>query len=184
MAVNEDVEVEPGLDLAVDEEVDADLLELLRLMPPVFRALKRQGPSGDESGPPAALRTLLEAGALAPRHLPVIVVLSLQGSMTVSELARRIGLGVAATSLMVGDLAKAGVVERQVDEQDRRRTLVSIGADLEAECVALARGRLAPVRRALQRMGPETRGHFIAGWRALAAETVGLEDGAAEDAES
>lgn len=174
MAVNEDVEVEPGLDLAVDEEVDADLLELLQLMPPVFRALKRQGPSG-ESGPPAALRRLLEAGALAPRHLPVIVVLSLQGSMTVSELARRIGLGVAATSLMVGDLAKAGVVERQVDENDRRRTLVSIGTDLEADCVALAQGRLAPVRRALQRMGPETRAHFIAGWRALAAETVGLE---------
>jgi DNA-binding MarR family transcriptional regulator len=151
--------------------VDADLLELLRIMPPVIRALKRQH-AEDGGGPPETVRALLSAGALGPRHLPVIVVLSLQGTMAVSELARRVGLGVAATSLMVGELARAGVVERHVDEQDRRRTMVSISEGLRDECERMAAERLAPVRRALERMGPETRSHFLAGWRVLAAQTV------------
>lgn len=154
--------------------VDADLLELLSIMPPVIRAMKRPHAAG-EGAQPAAVQALLDAGALAPRHLPVIVVLSMQGAMAVSELAQRIGLGVASASVMIGELAKAGVVGRQVDERDRRRTIVSISEPLRADCERLAQERLAPLRRALERMGPETRAHFIAGWRALAAETVGEE---------
>lgn len=162
-------------ELETDRGADADLLELLQIMPPVIRAMKRQRPE-EESEPPAAMRALLNAGALGPRHLPVIVALSLQGTMTVSELARRIGLGVAATSLMVGELAKAGVVERHVDESDRRRTIVGIAEGLRDDCERLARERLAPLRKALEVMGPETRSHFLAGWRVLAAQTVGGEE--------
>ena len=146
---------------------ETDLLELLQIMPPVIRAMKRQRPEEEESEPPAAVRALLNAGALGPRHLPVILALSLQGTMTVSELARRIGLGVAATSLMVGELAKAGVVERHVDERDRRRTIVGIAEGLRDDCERLARERLAPLRKALEAMGPETRSHFLAGWRVV-----------------
>lgn len=170
MAVTGDLE--SGAEVGVDAGVDADLLELLRIMPRVIRAMKRQRP-GEESEPPPAVRALLSAGALGPRHLPVIVVLSMQGTMAVSELAQRIGLGVAATSLMVGELAKAGIVERHVDERDRRRTIVSIGEDLRKDCERMARERLEPLRRALEVMGPETRTHFLAGWRVLAAQTVG-----------
>jgi DNA-binding MarR family transcriptional regulator len=155
--------------------VDAALLELLSIMPPVIRALKRQR-GGDEPGPPAAVKALLGAGTLGPRHLPVIVVLALQGTMTVSELARRIGLGVAATSLMVGELHRAGIVDRRADESDRRRTIVSISEDLREECERMARERLEPLRRALERMGPEVRTGFLAGWRMLAAEAVGQEE--------
>ncbi|HEY1689139.1 MAG TPA: MarR family transcriptional regulator [Solirubrobacteraceae bacterium] len=152
--------------------VDGQLLELVRLMPGVVRALKRQAAASRPAGADA-LRELLASGSLGPRHLPVIVVLSLDGSTTVSELAHRIGLGVAATSLMVGELAKAGIVERAIDERDRRRTLVSINASLREDCERFAKERLAPLRRALERMGPETRAHFVAGWRTLAEETAG-----------
>ena len=125
-------DLESVVDVGADADLDADLLELLRIMPRVIRAMKRQRPD-QESEPPAAIRALLSAGALGPRHLPVIVVLSMQGTMTVSELARRVGVGVAATSLMVGELAKAGIVERHVDERDRRRTIVSISEGLRAD---------------------------------------------------
>lgn len=161
--------------VSVDADVDTALLELLAIMPPVIRALKRhQGPG--EPGPPAAVRALLSAGALGPRHLPVIVVLALQGTMSVSELARRIGLGVAATSLMVSELDRAGIVQRHADESDRRRTIVSISDGLRGECERMARERLAPLRKALETMGPEIRAHFLAGWRVLAAQAVGEDD--------
>jgi DNA-binding MarR family transcriptional regulator len=168
-------ELESDVDVDVEAAVDADLLELLQIMPAVIRAMKRQRPE-EEGEPPAAVQALLSAGALGPRHLPVIVALSLQGTMAVSELARRIGLGVAATSLMVGELAKAGVVERHVDEHDRRRTIVSISEGLRDDCERLARERLSPLRKALEAMGPQTRSHFLVGWRVLAAQTVGEED--------
>lgn len=169
MGMEGDQELDAGID------VDAALLELLAIMPPVIRALKRQRGSG-EQGPPAAVKALMGAGALGPRHLPVIVVLALQGTMTVSELARRIGLGVAATSLMVGELDRAGIVERHADESDRRRTIVSISEGLRHECEQMARERLQPLRSALEAMGPETRAHFLAGWRVLAAQAAGEED--------
>lgn len=166
MGIEGNQEVDAGV------EVDAALLELLTIMPPVIRALKRQRGT-HEPGPPAAVKALLSGGALGPRHLPVIVVLALQGTMTVSELARRIGLGVAATSLMVGELHRAGIVERHADESDRRRTIVSISEDLREECETMARERLAPLRKALETMGPEVRAHFLEGWRVLAAQAIG-----------
>ena len=39
----------------------------------------------------------------------------------------------------------------------------------------MARERLAPLRLALDRMGPETRSQFLAGWRVL-AQTLGEDD--------
>ena len=161
-----------GQAAALDVGVEADLLELVRLMPPVVRGLKRQAAARRPAGL-EPLREMLAAGSLGPRHLPVIVVLAFEGSVTVSELARRIGLGTAATSLMVGELARAGIVEREIDEHDRRRTFVRIATPLQQECVAFARERLAPMRRALERMEPATRTHFIAGWRVLAQEAGG-----------
>ena len=168
MAIDEDLELDARAD------IDADLSELLRIMPRVIRAMKRRHPD-QPSAPPAAVRALLSAGVLGPRHLPVLVVLALQGTIAVSELARRIGLGVPATSLMVSELERAGVVERRVDERDRRRTIVSISEDLSGECERMARERLAPLRLALDRMGPETRAHFLAGWHVL-AQTLGEDD--------
>jgi DNA-binding MarR family transcriptional regulator len=166
------IEEHPELDTGAD--IDADLSELIRIMPRVIRAMKRRHPD-QPSGPPAAVRALLSSGELGPRHLPVLVVLALQGTIAVSELARRIGLGVPATSLMVSELEKAGVVERHVDEHDRRRTIVSISEALSGDCERMARERLAPLRLALERMGPETRAHFLAGWRVL-AQTLGEDD--------
>jgi DNA-binding MarR family transcriptional regulator len=168
MAIEEDLELDGGTD------IDADLSELIRIMPRVIRAMKRRH-ADQPSGPPAAVRALLSAGELGPRHLPVLVVLALQGTIAVSELARRIGLGVPATSLMVSELERAGVVERHVDERDRRRTIVSLSAALRGDCERMARERLEPLRLALDHMGPETRAHFLAGWRVL-AQTLGEQD--------
>jgi DNA-binding MarR family transcriptional regulator len=144
--------------------VNSDLIELLRVMPRVFRGLRRTGAQHED------VRALFKAGALGPRHVPVLVVLVLEGPQTVGDLARRLGLNLATVSLMSGELAKAGLVERHEDERDRRRTLLSIPDEHCWKLAPFVGQRIAPVRRALERMSPEVREAFLAGWRVLADE--------------
>jgi DNA-binding MarR family transcriptional regulator len=147
--------------------VNSDLIELLRVMPRVFRGLRRHGDGGDA----APVHALFKGGGLGPRHIPVLVVLVLEGPQTVGRLAHRLGLNLATVSLMVGELAKAGLVERREDENDRRRTLVSIPDEHCWRLAPVVNQRIAPVRRALERMSPEVRAAFLAGWRVLVEET-------------
>ncbi len=165
----------PGLNL------DADLSELLRLMPRVFRGLRAWGGAEPADEQAARLKELFHAGPLGPRHMPVMVVLMLEDQMAVSDLAQRLGLSVATTSLMTGELARAGLVERREDERDRRRTLVSVTEEYRAQLVPLVRERIGPVRRGLERMDPEVRAGFLAGWRLLAAELDSIAGDAAAD---
>ncbi len=171
------MDVKASADGAPDAERDtdrsaasatADLIELVGIMPRVFRGLKR-GADGD-SGKKSALAAMFKGGELGPRHIPVLVVLVLEGPLAVGDLARRLGLNVATVSLMAGELARAGLVERAEDEHDRRRTLLSIPERHRRRLGPFVDQRIAPVRRALERMSPELRRAFLAGWQILAEE--------------
>jgi DNA-binding MarR family transcriptional regulator len=72
---------------------------------------------------PAVLR---DAGQLGQRHVGMLITLAISGPMNVSELARRTQMTVAHASLVVGELAKAGLVDRDHDPADRRRIIVSL----------------------------------------------------------
>jgi DNA-binding MarR family transcriptional regulator len=160
-----------GQDSPQGLSVNSDLIELLRVMPRVFRGLRRSGEQFSDASPPSeGFRALFKDGTLGPRHIPVLVVLVLEGPQTVGDLARRVGLNLATVSLMAGELAKAGLVERHEDERDRRRTLVSIPQEHCWRLAPFVGQRIAPVRRALERMSPEVREAFLAGWRVLADE--------------
>jgi DNA-binding MarR family transcriptional regulator len=150
-------------------DTTAELLELLSVMPRVFRGLKR-GSESSGHDTVAGFAALFKGGELGPRHVPVLVVLALEGPLSVGDLARRLGLSVATVSLMAGELARAGLVERAEDDHDRRRTLLSISERHRRRLGPLVDNRIAPVRRALERMSPEIRQAFLAGWRVLAEE--------------
>ncbi len=150
-------------------EVEHDLHELLALLGKVLPALKRGG--GD---PPNVLVEAAQRASLGPRHAPVLIMAALQRDLSVSELAERIGLSVSTTSLMVGELSRAGVVERVEDDRDRRRTLVRLHPDHAAEVASWMQARIAPIRRTLERLPPPTRAQFLEGWRVL-DEEVGAE---------
>jgi DNA-binding MarR family transcriptional regulator len=147
-------------------------------MPRVFRVMRRAA-DAESSSPPPALKELFKSGALGPRHIPVLVVLMLDGPQTVGELARRLGLSLATLSLMSSELARAGLVERHEDEQDRRCTRVSIAERYRRRLTPFVEQRLAPLRRALERMPPELREAFLAGWHVLAEEVERSQSGAA-----
>lgn len=96
---------------------------------------------------------------LAPRHLSLLTYVLLDGPLTVNELAKRLEVAPTTVSLMVTDLDRQGVLDRRTDENDRRRTLISI-ADAQRTAVAAwlggadrgwraALGPLTPAERAL-----------------------------------
>ncbi|WP_033296299.1 MarR family winged helix-turn-helix transcriptional regulator [Amycolatopsis jejuensis] len=128
--------------------VEDGVRELLLLMPRLVGRAKRTPP------PPE-----LDDVSLAPRHLSLLAYLLFDGPMTVTELAGRLEVAPTTASLMVGDLSRQGVLERTEDQDDRRRTIVSISEEKRPAVDAwLARGAkawqhaltpLSPAERAL-----------------------------------
>ena len=110
---------------------------LAPLLPQLVLAYQRR--AGDI---PAALR---EAGQLGQRHVGMLVMLAIGGPLSVSELAQRAGMTVAHASLVVGELAKAGLVTRDHDEQDRRRILVSLSEAARPAVAEMRRRNAEPV---------------------------------------
>ena len=107
---------------------------------------------------PAVLR---DAGQLGQRHVGMLITLAISGPMSVSELARRTRMTVAHASLVVGDLAKAGLVDRDHDPGDRRRIIVSL-SDTAKPAVAEMRMRNAkPVMSFLSQLDESQAEAFI-----------------------
>ncbi len=95
--------------------------------------------------------------------------------MSVSELARRLGVTVGTASLMVAQLTAAGLTDRQEDPDDHRRTLVSVAAAHRARVAALLRRRLQPIGTALARLHPVERAALLDGLRLVAEELRALD---------
>jgi DNA-binding transcriptional ArsR family regulator len=56
----------------------------------------------------------------------VLAQLSAGQTISVTELARRMGVSLSTASELVGDLARAGLIERREDPTNRRRTLTGL----------------------------------------------------------
>jgi len=151
----------PPRDISRDE-----VREVLWLLADVITGLKRSG--GHEI--PEECRTPFESGALGPRHVPVLMTVTFMGELSVSQIAERIGLSLATTSLMVGELAREGLVERTEDDRDRRRTIVRLHEDYRAVMDTWAQSRFAPVGRALGDLSPTAHAHLVDGLRSIADE--------------
>jgi DNA-binding MarR family transcriptional regulator len=92
--------------------------------------------------------------------------------LSVSELSRRLGLGLSTTSALVGDLSRAGLLERSEDDEDRRRTIVRLHDEHRAAILRWRQDSLAPLRATLERLGPDARAGFMEGWRVLHEEAT------------
>lgn len=114
------------------------IARLAPLLPQLGLALRRR--RGDL---PKALQ---QAGRLGERHVGALISLAIAGPATVSELAERMDMSLAHASLVVGELADVGLVDRNHDEADRRRIIVSL-ADSARPAVAQMRDRHAPSLR-------------------------------------
>jgi DNA-binding MarR family transcriptional regulator len=151
-------------------QTEAQVRELFALFVGVIKGFK----SGREEGRPPELVEAFEGASLGERHLPPLLFLSLEGPMSVGELADTLGLKLATTSLLVGELSRAGLVDRSEDESDRRRKIVSLNEDFRKIAEPQVQGRLGPFRRTLERLAPAARAHFIEGMRVLHEESGGF----------
>jgi DNA-binding MarR family transcriptional regulator len=138
---------------------------VLRLLGALNRVIR---PRGDSL--PEPLRAAFAEGSLGRRHMPPLFALAMGGPASVGDLAARINLAPTTTSLLVNELNRAGLVERKEDEGDRRRTIVDVSDEIRGPLAKHAAKRMAMVQRALDRLEPAARKHFIEGLRALVEE--------------
>jgi hypothetical protein len=92
-----------------------------------------------------------------------------RGVRTSQRLARG---GALPRRWLVGELSRAGLLDRTEDESDRRRTLGRLNERYSADAGAWLRERLDPFGRTLERLSPAARANFLDGWRILEEETA------------
>jgi DNA-binding MarR family transcriptional regulator len=156
------------------DPVDDELRELLEILTLIFRSLRKHGPELADVEP---LKDAFYEAGLRERHGRLLLTLAVAGPQTVGELARRLALAPATTSLLVGELDRAGFVERHEDKGDRRRTIVSLPESVRGPAARLAEARLEPLRRTLEQLTPTARRNFIQGLRILSREASSPELG-------
>jgi DNA-binding MarR family transcriptional regulator len=137
------------------------IARLAPLLPQLVLALRRS--RGDI---PEVLRA---AGRLGERHVGMLISLAIGGPATVSELAERMEMSSAHASLVVRELADAGLVDREHEPRDRRRIIVSL-SDAARPAVAEMRKRsAAPLLRFLERLSDREADRFIGNLELLLA---------------
>ncbi|MCP2351632.1 DNA-binding MarR family transcriptional regulator [Nonomuraea roseoviolacea subsp. carminata] len=119
---------------------------------------------------PDELREIFRSHRLTARHGAIIPQLTTAPSLSVSELADRMGVSLTTASELVSDLSRAGLVERREDPDNRRRTLVSLAAHHRAMVERFVALRAAPLLRVLDNLSPQERQGLVAGLTAWAHE--------------
>lgn len=158
------------------QTLDEGALELATLLTEVFHAAKTR-----TRAPVPKLREAAERGGLGPRHAPVLFAVAFDHGLSVSQLAERVGLSLATTSLLVGELSRSGLLTRSEDEHDRRRTIVTINEEYEEWVTAWVEEVVEPMRRTLERLSPRARADFLRGFRILSEESARLAAEAEDD---
>jgi DNA-binding MarR family transcriptional regulator len=163
------VAVKSAVEKAPEEVLLEEARELARLFAEVAIGIKRSD-AGRQA--PPELVAAAEGAGLGPRHAAPVLTLAFadETALSVSELSQRIGLSLATTSQLVGELSRAGLVERAEDERDRRRTLVRIPDAYRPHIQAMLNDHIAPMQRTLARLSPQARKHFLEGFRVLRDE--------------
>lgn len=151
----------------------AQLAELVPLLPALSKALARRSHEV-----PAAIKSQWHQHGLAPRHMNLLVTLALGGPLSVSDLSTRLGIGLATTSLLVGELGRVGLVARAEDPTDRRRTIVDLAPGQRQTIGAFIARRAGVIQTALETLEPAERVALIKGLRALvtALESLPIEE--------
>jgi DNA-binding MarR family transcriptional regulator len=151
-------------------DLEQDVAEFAALLGMTVHDLKSVA-TGHEP-PEDDIRAAFERAGLGRRHVRALLAVAGAEPVSVSELAGRLGLLVSTTSTIVGELSRAGLLERSEDERDRRRTLVRVDEEYRRRMRQRLKVAYAPVRRTLERLLPQERAAFMETWRSLNQEAA------------
>jgi DNA-binding MarR family transcriptional regulator len=129
---------------------DDAVRELMLLMPRLVGRAKRLPL-------PARLRSF----ELAPRHLSLLSILLLDGPLTVSDLAAKLGVAPTTVSLLIGEMSRKGVLVRREDDADRRRRFIDISAESRPAISEWLSPSMRAWQRALTPLTPAQRRMFV-----------------------
>lgn len=87
--------------------------------------------------------------------------LATTGPMSVSELATNLGVTLTTASLSVTQMAASGLVVREEDPSDHRRTIVSISPNVEPIVKEIFTSKIQALEKGLAALGPERSESFL-----------------------
>jgi DNA-binding MarR family transcriptional regulator len=129
------------------------IARLAPLLPQLVVAFRRR--AGD-------VPDILKAGgSRGERHIAAMMSLAIAGPATVSELGTRLNISTAHASLVVGELARSGVVEREHRPDDRRHVVVRLSDAARPAVAEMRRRNAAPLLRFLSELTAEDAEQFI-----------------------
>lgn len=105
--------------------------------------------------PSGATKFASNAEPPAPRHIMALFHLSTKGTMSVSELASSLGVTLTTASLAVTQMANLGLVDREEDPNDHRRTMVSVSEKVKPIVEETITTKLEVLKQGLQTLGPQ-----------------------------
>ena len=98
---------------------------------------------------------VLEFGDLSLSQVKMLHLLHAAGGQSVGDLATRLGISAATASRACDGLARAGLVERRDDPEDRRVRRVHVTETGSGYVERFAAARLDAVRELVSRLDPE-----------------------------
>ncbi|WP_372875596.1 MarR family winged helix-turn-helix transcriptional regulator [Pseudomonas sp.] len=125
---------------------EIDLSSVMALDLPIFQSLRRLQQAGEVHA-----KRLARFGGLTPMQLMILQVLAGEARLTASDLSGRVSLTAATLSGMLDRLEERGLLQRQRDDQDRRR-----------QWLLLSEAGRELVRQAPTLLPPEFRQRFAA----------------------
>ena len=137
---------------------------------PLFKALRRLQQAGEVHA-----KRLSRFGGLTPMQLMILQVLADEARMTASALSGRVSLTAATLSGMLDRLEELGLLQRQRDDQDRRRQWLLL-SDAGRELMQKAPSLLPPEFRQRFAALSEWERHGLTAALLRAAELCGAMD--------
>ncbi|MCQ4304313.1 MarR family transcriptional regulator [Stutzerimonas frequens] len=134
---------------------------------PLFQAMRRLQQDAEVHA-----KRLARFGGLSPVQLMILQVLASEGQMTASALSRRVSLTAATLSGQLDRLEERGLLQRQRDDQDRRRQWLLL-SDSGRELLEDAPALLPPEFRARFAALPQWERHALTAALLRAAELCG-----------
>lgn len=117
---------------------EIELSSVMTLDLPIFQSLRRLQQAGEVHA-----KRLARFGGLTPMQLMILQVLAGEERLTASDLSGRVSLTAATLSGMLDRLVERGLLQRQRDDQDRRRQWLLL-SDAGRELVQQAPTLLPP----------------------------------------